>query len=108
IGGIASLLDKLPGANQIPAAARAQINDKSFVQTVAIINSMTRQERRFPAFIRGSRKLRIAKGSGSEVQDVNRLLKQFTQMQKMMKRMGGKGGGMMKMMQGMKGMLPSF
>jgi signal recognition particle subunit SRP54 len=105
MGGIASLLDKLPGANQIPSAARAQINDKSFIQTVAIINSMTPKERRFPAFIRGSRKVRIAKGSGTQVQDVNRLLKQFTQMQKMMQRMG-KMGGMAKMMQGMKGMMP--
>jgi signal recognition particle subunit SRP54 len=68
---------------------------------VAIINSMTPQERAFPAIIKGARKRRIAQGSGTEVQDVNRLLKQFTQMQKMMKKM--KGGGMAKMMRGLKG-----
>ena len=65
---------------------------------------MTPQERRFPDVIKGSRKKRIAAGSGMQVQDVNRLLKQFTQMQKMMKKM--KGGGMAKMMRGLKGQLP--
>ena len=64
---------------------------------------MTPQERRFPAIIKGSRKRRIAAGSGTQVQDVNRLLKQFTQMQKMMKKM--KGGGMQKMMRGLGGMM---
>jgi len=72
---------------------------------VAIINSMTPHERQRPAVIKGSRKRRIAAGSGVQVQDVNRLLKQFTQMQKMMKKMG-KGGGMGKMLRQLKGGLP--
>ena len=104
MGGIGSMLDKLPGMNKVPDAVKAQVNDKEFKRLIAIINSMTPQERAFPAVIKGSRKRRIAKGSGTEVQDINRLLKQFTQMQKMMKKM--KGGGMAKMLRGMKGRLP--
>ncbi|OOY86301.1 signal recognition particle protein, partial [Solemya velum gill symbiont] len=65
------------------------------------INSMTKKEREFPAIIKGSRKKRIAAGSGTQVQEINRLLKQFAQMQKMMKKM--KGGGMAKMMRGLGG-----
>ena len=71
----------------------------------AIINSMTKGERERPDIIKGSRKRRIAAGSGTQIQDVNKLLKQFTQMQTMMKKMSAKGG-MQKMMRGMKGMLP--
>ena len=71
----------------------------------AIINSMTPKERQFPDLIKGSRKKRIAAGSGTQVQDVNQLLKQFMQMQKMMKQMSGKGG-LMKMMRSMGGKLP--
>ncbi len=100
MGGITGLLDKLPGAGMLPSGAKSKLNDKTFVQIEAIINSMTAKERRFPDIIRGSRKRRIALGSGTTLQDVNRLLKQFTQMQKMMKRFN-KGGGMMKMMQQM-------
>ncbi|MGY8878604.1 MAG: signal recognition particle protein, partial [Pseudoalteromonas sp.] len=70
-----------------------------------IISSMTKKERARPEIIKGSRKKRIAAGSGTQVQEINKLLKQFTQMQKMMKKMKGKGG-MTKMMRGMKGMLP--
>jgi len=66
---------------------------------------MTKKERARPEIIKGSRKKRIAAGSGTQVQEINKLLKQFTQMQKMMKKMKGKGG-MQKMMRGMKGMLP--
>ncbi|MEE4246086.1 MAG: signal recognition particle protein [Kangiellaceae bacterium] len=106
MGGMASLMDKMPGMGNIPQAAKAQImNDKSTIQMEAIINSMTPKERAYPDLIKGSRKRRIATGSGTEIQDVNRLLKQFKQMQKMMKKMSGKGG-MMKMMRGMKGMMP--
>ncbi len=106
MGGMASLMDKLPGMGQIPEAAKSKImNDKSTIQMEAIINSMTPKERAFPDLIKGSRKKRIAAGSGTEIQDINRLLKQFKQMQKMMKKMTGKGG-MMKMMRGMKGMMP--
>jgi signal recognition particle subunit SRP54 len=101
LGGMGALMDKLPGMGQIPDAVKAQAGDKEMGKLVAIINSMTPQERAFPAIIKGSRKRRIAQGSGTQVQDVNKLLKQFTQMQKMMKKM--KGGGMAKMLRGLKG-----
>ena len=104
LGGMTSLMDKLPGMNEIPDHVKSQVNDKEMVKLVAIINSMTPQERGFPAVIKGSRKRRIAAGSGTQIQDVNRLLRQFTQMQKMMKKM--KGGGMAKMMRGLKGRMP--
>ncbi|MCW8944698.1 MAG: signal recognition particle protein [Sedimenticola sp.] len=100
MGGLNSLMDKLPGMGKIPDHVKNQVNDKELVRTVAIINSMTPQERRFPNLIKGSRKRRIALGSGTQVQEVNKMLKQFTQMQKMMKKM--KGGGMAKMMRGIK------
>ncbi len=104
MGGIGSLLGKLPGMGNLPQGVTEQVNDKELGKVEAIINSMTPHERHFPAVIKASRKRRIAMGSGTQVQDVNRLLKQFTQMQKMMKRM--KKGGMAKMMRGMKGMMP--
>ena len=79
------------------------MHDKKFVQMKAMIQSMTKKERRFPDTMNSSRKQRIAKGSGTQIQDVNRLLKQFTMMQKMMKKLTKKGGmkGMMRQMQGM-------
>ncbi|MGB5776472.1 MAG: signal recognition particle protein, partial [Sedimenticolaceae bacterium] len=98
MGGMAGLLDKLPGMNQVPEAVKSQVGDKEVKKLIAIVNSMTPQERTFPGVIKGSRKKRIAAGAGTQVQDVNKLLKQFTQMQKMMKKM--KGGGMAKMMRG--------
>jgi len=104
MGGVASLMDKMPGMGEIPKAAKDQVNDKEFRRMEAIIGSMTMKERQRPEIIKGSRKRRIASGSGVEVQDVNRLLKQFTQMQKMMKKM--KKGGMAKMMRGLKGRMP--
>jgi signal recognition particle subunit SRP54 len=100
MGGLNKLMDKLPGMGNIPDHVKNQVNDKELVRTIAIINSMTPQERRFPNLIKGSRKRRIALGSGTQVQEVNKMLKQFTQMQKMMKKM--KGGGMAKMMRGLK------
>ncbi len=103
MGGMAGLLDKMPGIGQVPDAVKAQVGDKEVTRLIAIVNSMTPQERQFPQLIKGSRKRRIAAGSGTQVQDVNRLLKQFAQMQKVMKKM--KGGGMAKMMRGMKGRL---
>ncbi|GAB2997520.1 signal recognition particle protein [Psychrosphaera aestuarii] len=106
MGGMSSLMDKMPGMGNIPDAVKGQVNDKQFNQMEAIINSMTKKERKFPEVIKGSRKRRIAAGSGTQVQDVNRLLKQFTQMQKMMKKM--KGGGLMKMMRGMGGGMPKM
>lgn len=91
MGGMKSLLDKLPGMGQLPNAAREQLDDGMFTQFEAIINSMTPKERFFPDSIRGSRKLRIANGSGTQIQDINRLLKQFAKMQKMMKRFSNVG-----------------
>ncbi len=104
LGGMAGLMDKLPGMGQIPDHVKSQVNDKEMGKLIAIINSMTPQERQFPAIVKGSRKRRIAQGSGTQVQDINKLLKQFTQMQKVMKKM--KGGGMAKMMRAMGGRLP--
>jgi signal recognition particle subunit SRP54 len=104
MGGVAALLDKLPGVGQIPDAAKAQLNDKQFKRMAAIIGSMTPQERRQPDIIRGSRKRRIAAGSGTQVPEINRLLKQFDQTREMMKKMGK--GGIGKMLAGMKGRMP--
>ena len=104
LGGVGALMDKLPGMANVSEAAKSRVNDKDFNRLEAIINSMTPAERQRPDIIRGSRKRRIATGSGTQVQDVNRLLKQFTQMQKMMKKM--KGGGMAKMLRGLKGGMP--
>jgi signal recognition particle subunit SRP54 len=105
MGGVANLMEKMPGMDQVPDRAKAQINDKEMRHLEAIINSMTPQERRFPGIIKGSRKRRIAQGSGSQIQEVNRLLKQFTQMQKMLKQMTKKGG-MASIMRTMKSKLP--
>ncbi len=104
LGGVASLMDKLPGMGAIPDAVKNQVNDSEFKRMEAIINSMTPKERHHPDLIKGSRRKRIAAGSGTQVQDVNRLLKQFTQMQKMMKKM--QKGGMGKMMRALKGRMP--
>jgi signal recognition particle subunit SRP54 len=104
MGGMAGMMDKLPGMGQVPDAMKDQVNDKATNQMEAIINSMTKKERSKPEIIKGGRKRRIAAGSGTQIQDVNKLLKQFTQMQKMMKKMSGKGG-MRKMMSGMQGMM---
>ena len=101
MGGLGGLMDKLPGMGQMPAAVKNQVNDGEMRRMGAIIDSMTPNERQFPNIIKGSRKRRIAAGCGLQVQDVNRLLKQFTQMQKMMKRMAK--GGMKKMLRGMPG-----
>lgn len=105
MGGMMGLLDKLPGVSGLPDNVKDQIDDKLTVRMEAIIGSMTPAERRNPDIIKGSRKRRIALGSGVQVQDVNRLLKQFDQMQKMMKKMSGKGC-VRKMMSNMKNMLP--
>lgn len=102
MGGLNSLMDKMPGMANLPKEVKQQVDDRDMRRMEAIINSMTMKERRAPALIKGSRKRRIAAGSGMEVQDVNRLLKQFTQMQKMMKRMS-KGGGLARMLKGLKG-----
>jgi len=107
MGGIGNLVDKLPGMGQLPEQVKNRVNDKQTSHMIAIINSMTPQERSFPDVIRGSRKKRIAAGSGTKIQDINRMLKQFSQMQRMMKKFG-KGGmkGMMRKMAGMTGQMP--
>jgi len=109
MGGISSLMDKMPGMGKLPANVREQMSGgaagKEVNRMVAIINSMTQQERRHPAIIKGSRKRRIASGSGVQVQEVNKLMKQYAQMSKMMKKVS-KGGGMAKMMRSMKGQMP--
>ena len=103
MGGMGSLMEKLPGMNQLPPGAQAQLDDGMFTKMAVIIDSMTSHERRFPDVINGSRKQRIARGSGTQVPDVNRVLKQHKQMQKMMKKVTRKGG-MQKMMRGLQGM----
>jgi signal recognition particle subunit SRP54 len=106
MGGIASMMDKLPAqlAGKIDPAKLQ--DDKQFKRIEGIINSMTPQERRKPELIKASRKRRIAAGAGVPVQAVNQLLNQFEQMQKMMKMM--KGGNLQRMMRNMKGMLPGM
>ena len=102
MGGMAAMLDKLPlPGNVNPAALKDPANEQQFRRQIAIINSMTPSERRFPKTINGSRKKRIARGAGLQIQDVNRLLKQHQQMEKMMKKMSK--GGMRRMMRGMPG-----
>ena len=102
MGGIGSMMEKLPGMGAMAGRVQEQAASSQMKGMLAIINSMTPHERRFPDVIRGSRKRRIAAGSGTQVQEVNRMLKQFSQMQKMMKKM--KKGGMKNMLRGMKGM----
>jgi len=102
MGGIGSIVDKLPGIGSMAEGIKDKVNNKMFVKMEAVIQSMTKEERRSPDIIKSTRKKRIAAGSGTEIQDVNRLLKQFLQMQKMMKKMKGQGG-MGKMMGMMKG-----
>ena len=107
MGGLGSLLDKLPSQFQ-QAAAGADMSqaERQMRRMQGIIHSMTPSERSRPETIKASRKRRIAAGAGVPVQEVNRLLKQFEQMQTMMKRM--QKGGLAKMMRGMKGMLPGM
>ena len=101
MGGLTAMLDKMPGMGQVPAAARSRLDDGQFRQAAVIIDSMTPDERRFPDLLDPSRKRRIARGSGTEVTDVNRVLKQHRQMQKMAKKFGGKN--MMRGLQGLAG-----
>jgi signal recognition particle subunit SRP54 len=106
MGGLGNLVDKLPGMGAgVSQAMQNPAHTRQMKQMVAIIDSMTPKERRKPELINGSRKRRVAGGSGTQIQDVNRLLKQHKQMQKMMKKMGSKGG-MTNMMRGMKSKMP--
>jgi len=104
MGGMASMMDKLPGMSNLPDMVKDQVNDKTTDRMLAVINSMTNKEKRYPQLIKGSRKRRIANGSGTSIQDVSKLLKQYNQMQKMMRKFKGKG--MMKMMQKLGGKMP--
>lgn len=103
LGGMGQILDKLPGMGNMAQMAEQANVGKQFKQMEALINSMTPEERRNPDILNGSRKRRITMGSGTDIQDLNRLLKQHKQMGKMMKKF--KGGGMNKMMRGMSGMM---
>jgi signal recognition particle subunit SRP54 len=107
MGGLSNLMDKLPAQLQ-QAASGASMDqaEKQVRRMEGIINSMTPAERAKPELIKASRKRRIAAGAGVQVQEVNRMLAQFEQMQSMMKKL--KGGGLMKMMRGMKGMMPGM
>ncbi len=100
MGGVGSMLDKLPGMSSIPQEMKDKVNDKELSRQIGVINSMTMKERRYPDLIKGRRKQRIADGCGQQLSDVNRILKQFLMMQKMMKRF--KGGNMTNMMRGIK------
>ncbi|MFZ2507995.1 MAG: signal recognition particle protein [Steroidobacteraceae bacterium] len=103
MGGMAAIADKLP-AQALPAGASAAVDDRSIGRQIGIIDSMTPVERRRPAIIDGSRKRRIAAGAGVQVQEVNRLLKQYQQMESVMKKM--KGGGLARMLRGLAGRNP--
>lgn len=102
MGGVASIMDKMPGLGGLPPGAAKSVDDSQFNRMEAIINSMTARERSNPDVLNGSRKRRITVGSGTQIQDLNRLLKQHKQMQKVMKKM--KGGNMANMMRGLGGM----
>ena len=102
MGGVASIMDKLPGMGALPPGAAKMVDDSKFKRMESIINSMTPRERRNPDVLNGSRKRRITQGSGTQIQDLNQLLKQHKQMQKVMKKM--KGGNMANMMRGLGGM----
>jgi signal recognition particle subunit SRP54 len=103
MGGIGGLMDKLPGMGQIPDAVKNQVTGKEVPRMIAIINSMTKKERRHPDILNGSRRARIARGAGMTPADVNKLMKQYQQMEKMMSKLSA--GGMKGLMRGMRGMM---
>jgi signal recognition particle subunit SRP54 len=103
MGGMGAMLDKMPGMGNMSQMVEQADMGGQFKKMEVIIDSMTKEERKNPDILNGSRKRRITKGSGTELQDLNRLLKQHKQMAKMMKKM--KGGGMTKMMRGLGGMM---
>lgn len=104
MGGVGAMLEKLPGGAQMQAQLAKANPEKEVGRSIAIINSMTRRERRFPDHIKASHRRRIAAGSGTQVQDVNRLLRQFDQTRDMMKKVAN--GGMGKLMRGLAGRMP--
>ncbi|HEX2667559.1 MAG TPA: signal recognition particle protein [Gammaproteobacteria bacterium] len=105
MGGMGAMLDKLPGGAAMAGKVNGQFGDKELKRQIAIIDSMTAKERAKPDLLNGSRRRRIAQGSGTQVQEVNRLIKQYDQLAQVMKQMAG-AGGMQKMLRGLKGRLP--
>ena len=101
MGGVGAMIDKLPGMGSVPKEVREKVNDKDIARQIAVINSMTPQERKFPDLIKGSRKQRIANGCGQDLHDVNRILKQHKMMEKMMKKFSK--GNIANMVRGLKG-----
>jgi signal recognition particle subunit SRP54 len=101
MGGVGAMIDKLPGMGSVPKEVRDKVNDKDIARQIAVINSMTPQERKFPDLIKGSRKQRIANGCGQDLHDVNRILKQHKMMEKMMKKFSK--GNIANMVRGLKG-----
>jgi signal recognition particle subunit SRP54 len=100
MGGIGAMMDKLPGIGSVPREVRDKVNDKDVARQIAVINSMTPQERKYPDLIKGSRKQRIANGCGQDLHDVNRILKQHKMMEKMMKKFSK--GNIANMVRGLK------
>ncbi len=101
MGGLTGLMDKLPGVGALSEQVKSRVDDRQVNRMIAVINSMTKKERRHPDLLNGSRKARVARGSGQQPQDVNRLLKQFQQMQKMMGKMAGGGSkGLLRQLRG--------
>jgi signal recognition particle subunit SRP54 len=103
MGGLHGLMDKLPGMGQLPESVKQQVTGKEVPRMIAVINSMTKKERRNPDLLNGSRRARVARGSGLTPADVNKVLKQYQQMEKMMGKLGR--GGMKGMMRGLSGMM---
>ena len=103
MGGIHALMDKLPGMGQVPDNLKNQVTGKEVPRMIAIIDSMTQKERRNPALLNGSRRARVARGSGTSPAQVNQLLKQYQNMEKMMSKLSM--GGIKGMMRGMKGLM---
>ena len=103
MGGLSGLMDKLPGVGALPESVKQQVTGKEVPRMIAVINSMTRKERRNPDLLNGSRRARVARGSGLTPADVNKVLKQYQQMEKMMGKLGR--GGMKGMMRGLSGMM---
>lgn len=103
MGGLAGLMDKLPGMGQIPDSVKAQVTGKEIPRMIAIINSMTPKERRNPELLNGSRRARVARGSGTTPAQVNQVIKQWQQMEEMMSKLSR--GGMKGMLRGMQGLM---
>lgn len=103
MGGIQALMDKLPGMGQVPEQMKNKVTGNEVPRMIAIINSMTKKERRHPALLNGSRRARVANGSGTTPALVNQLLKQHKSMEKMMSKLSS--GGIRGMMRGMKGLM---